>query len=122
VHKHVYARNFHADSLNFETHDVVRIKQIHLSQKLKLEGVALDLDNFVGVRSARWPGAPCSISATENSNQTPRIIHEVARKVLKEKNFGREDIVTSPMCALELPQNILTANENIEYKMRFGTS
>jgi nicotinamide riboside kinase len=52
--------------------------------------------------------------ANRNSNQTPRIIREVARKVLREKNFSREDIVTSPMRALQLQQIILAAQHEAE--------
>lgn len=39
----------------------------------------------------------------------PTIIRELARKVLKEKQFTREDITTSPARALMLQQHILDA-------------
>jgi hypothetical protein len=44
----------------------------------------------------------------------PLIIREVARKVLKEKGFSREDITASPTRALQLQKHILDAQHNAE--------
>ncbi|KAF2026560.1 hypothetical protein EK21DRAFT_115709 [Setomelanomma holmii] len=46
--------------------------------------------------------------------QHPLIIREVARTVLTEKNFSREDIATSPTRALQLQQHILAAQYKAE--------
>jgi nicotinamide riboside kinase len=48
------------------------------------------------------------------SLQPPSIIREVARTVLKEKGFSREDIIMSPIRALRLQQYILEAQYNTE--------
>jgi nicotinamide riboside kinase len=44
----------------------------------------------------------------------PIIIREVARTVLKEKNFSRDDITSSPMRALQLQEHILEAQLKAE--------
>ncbi|RAQ99037.1 AAA domain-like protein [Stemphylium lycopersici] len=44
----------------------------------------------------------------------PVVIREVARKVLKEKQFNRDDITTSPSRALLLQQHILNAQFQAE--------
>ena len=46
--------------------------------------------------------------------QQPSIIREVARTVLKEKSFTREDITTSPSRALQLQTHILEAQLEAE--------
>lgn len=44
----------------------------------------------------------------------PSVIREVARTVLKEKGFNRDDITTSPARALQLQQHILDAQLRAE--------
>jgi nicotinamide riboside kinase len=46
--------------------------------------------------------------------QQPTIIREVARTVLKEKGFTRDDLATSPIRALQLQQHILDAQLHAE--------
>jgi nicotinamide riboside kinase len=52
--------------------------------------------------------------ASSADPQQPLIIREVARTVLKEKGFIREDITTSPTRALQLQQHILEAQHRAE--------
>jgi hypothetical protein len=47
-------------------------------------------------------------------SERPAVIREVARTVLKEKNFTREDITTSPLRALALQKHILEAQYEAE--------
>lgn len=49
-----------------------------------------------------------------NLDQRPMVIREVARTVLKEKNYRREDITTSPTRSLELQWHILQAQYEAE--------
>jgi nicotinamide riboside kinase len=59
------------------------------------------LNECANTNSGKWP-------------QNPLIIREVARTVLKDKNFSREDITTSPIRALQLQQHILRAQYEAE--------
>jgi nicotinamide riboside kinase len=52
--------------------------------------------------------------ADKVTTQQPLVIHEVARTVLKEKGFHRDDITTSPKRAFQLQQHILEAQYNAE--------
>ena len=51
---------------------------------------------------------------SENVTPQPAIVREVARTVLKEKGFSREDITTSPARAFELQKYILEAQFEAE--------
>ncbi|OAL44131.1 hypothetical protein IQ07DRAFT_685158 [Pyrenochaeta sp. DS3sAY3a] len=53
-------------------------------------------------------------------SERPTIIREVARTVLKEKNFTREDITTSPLRALALQKHILEAQYEAEIAVGTG--
>ena len=53
----------------------------------------------------------CNIPAVSSK---PVVIREVARKVLKERQFNRDDITTSPCRALLLQQHILDAQFHAE--------
>jgi nicotinamide riboside kinase len=53
-------------------------------------------------------------TANENSSHRPRIIREIARTVLKEKHFSREDIATLSIRTLQLQQYILQAQFDAE--------
>ncbi|KAF2681976.1 hypothetical protein K458DRAFT_371268 [Lentithecium fluviatile CBS 122367] len=50
----------------------------------------------------------------KQSTTKPLIIREVARTVLKEKQFSRDDITTSPSRALQLQKHILEAQFDAE--------
>jgi nicotinamide riboside kinase len=54
--------------------------------------------------------------ASSADPQQPLIIREVARTVLKEKGFIREDITTSPTRALQLQQHILDTKCFVGYE------
>jgi hypothetical protein len=51
---------------------------------------------------------------SSNSADSPKIIREVARKVLAKYSFTRNDITTSPSRALELQKRILEAQHEAE--------
>ena len=51
---------------------------------------------------------------SEKSLPRPFIIREVARTVLKDKGFTREDIIASPSRALQLQKHILNAQREAE--------
>lgn len=55
-----------------------------------------------------------SNSAHEVRSPSPLIVREVARTVLQEKGFSREDITTSPTRALQLQRHILDAQYEAE--------
>jgi nicotinamide riboside kinase len=59
--------------------------------------------------------------ALTGGQQQPLILREVARTVLKEKGFIREDITTSPTRALQLQQHILEAQHTAEATARAST-
>ncbi|KAI8935052.1 hypothetical protein NX059_008716 [Plenodomus lindquistii] len=69
---------------------------------------------------AQCTGKTTLVNALDNSfkrnpdDQSPLVIREVARKVLKQRQFTRVDITTSPERALELQQHILTAQHDAE--------
>lgn len=55
-----------------------------------------------------------------NDFQQPTVIREVARTVLKEKNYSRTDITTSHIRALQLQKDILEAQYQAETVMQTG--
>lgn len=55
-----------------------------------------------------------STNKSRKSFPQPFIIREVARTVLKDKGFTREDITTSPSRALQLQKHILNAQREAE--------
>jgi nicotinamide riboside kinase len=58
--------------------------------------------------------------AQRHHPQHPAIIREVAREVLKEKDFSRDDITTSPERALQLQKHILDAQHDAEIAASAG--
>ena len=57
--------------------------------------------------------------ATGSNNQTPRIIQEVARKIVqREAKFSREEVAATPERALKLQHRILAAQYNAELAIR----
>jgi nicotinamide riboside kinase len=61
-------------------------------------------------------------SPQEARPSQPLIIREVARTVLKEKGFNREDITTSPTRALQLQKHILDAQHNAECEINVSST
>jgi nicotinamide riboside kinase len=61
-------------------------------------------------------------SPQEGRPSQPLIIREVARTVLKEKDFNRDDIRTSPTRALQLQKHILDAQHNAECEINVSST
>jgi nicotinamide riboside kinase len=61
-------------------------------------------------------------SPQEARPSQPLIIREVARTVLKEKGFNREDITTSPTRALQLQKHILDTQHNAECEINVSST
>ena len=61
--------------------------------------------------------------ATGANKQTPRIIHEVARKIVqREAQFSREEVAATPERALKLQHHILAAQYDAEVTIRHANT
>lgn len=75
-----------------------------------MEKVALHRNVYI--IGAQSTGKTTLVDALERSFDSalkPVVVREVARKVLQEKNYTRDDITNSPVRALELQRHILEA-------------